>query len=434
MDLLKARPICGTYGRYWQLYEQRANAYNVTATEWANHIHDGVWSLTQALHQTLLHNPSLNLSRHHRGDINTTALIRSKVEALNFTGVSRQIAYNASTGYSTRAVNVFQAGDALTRHVGSYHPRHALQLRHNSSSLFLHSSFPERRASAPVWLAGLFTTLTLLLLALVAAAHGLTLVFREKKPVKASSVRLGHLVYTGCYVLAVGTLCLVWRDLPTSEKGYNSLCHLSWCSLFLAFTLVLAIITVKAWRLYRIFTSFSGPQEMLSNGRLMAVVGGLCLVQLVVCAAQTAVDPRPLKRETQTVTLPDFPFAIHEVSWSCGGHIGWTVFHVAILAALLLTSLLLPLLTRHNRQEAFRLHHHALFGYSTLLQFGVALPLYYLSASVEGTRTIRYTLLCVTYDLSLLLHLVFLCLSPLHSVLRSALRGRRLCRGHPNTA
>ena len=122
MDLLKARPICGTYGRYWQLYEQRANAYNVTATEWANHIHDGVWSLTQALHQTLLHNPSLNLSRHHRGDINTTALIRSKVEALNFTGVSRQIVYNASTGYSTRAVNVFQAGDALARHVGSYHP------------------------------------------------------------------------------------------------------------------------------------------------------------------------------------------------------------------------------------------------------------------------------------------------------------------------
>lgn len=404
-----------SYDQYWQLYRWRANASNVTTTEWANPVYDAVWSLALALNHTLWDNPSLDLASYHHGNSIVTELIRSKVTGLDFQGASGKISYNASTGYTTRAVDIFQAQDHTSNLVGHYHPSSGLKLVPNAA-VFLSDTLPEKLVGTPRWLIALFTLITVTLLLLTVGAHCLTFVYQERKSVKASGVRLGHLSHLGCYVLTVGVFCYAWGGLPLSDTPHTCLCHVQKYSLSIGFTLMLGTIAAKTWRLYRIFTHFNKPGALLSDWSLMATVATLCLVQALVCAAQVIVQPRQTQRERRTKLLSEYPFAIVETTLSCAPHIGWVVYHVASNGILLITAAVFCLLTRHVKQKVFRLSNYAVFLYSLLLLYGLTVPVYYLN-SLTDLHVAVYVEFCVTFNLTLLLSLLCLSLVPLWPVL-----------------
>lgn len=405
-----------SYDRYWQLYQQRANAWGVMATEWANPVYDAVWSLALALNHTLLDDPGFNLSTYHHGNPTITELIRSKVTKLDFQGVSGEISYNASTGYNTRAVDIFQAHNHAPNLVGHYHPSRGLRLVPNTA-VFLDDTLPERLVVTPLWLAALLTAITVTLLLSTVAAHCLTWVYRERKSVKASGVRMGHLSYLSCYVLIVGALCYTWGGLSLSDAPHNYLCHLQNYTLSVAFTLMLGTVAMKTWRLYRIFTHFTKPGgAMLSDWSLTVAVAILCLIQALVCAAQAIVQPGQTRRERSTRLLSEYPFVVVETRLHCDPHVGWLVYHVASNGVLLTAGTVFCLLTRHVQVKLFRLNNYSVFLYSLVLLYGLMLPVYYLS-SLTNLRLAMYAELCATLDLTLLLSLLCLSLVPLWPVL-----------------
>ena len=83
-----------------------------------------------------------------------------------------------------------------------------------------------------------------------------------------------------------------------------SLCQMTWAwGLPLSFTLTLGIVTMRTWRLYRIFVHYLDPGKFLSNSALTLAVLLLASVDVAIAIIWTTVDPMKLVYKEITVKL-----------------------------------------------------------------------------------------------------------------------------------
>ena len=70
------------------------------------------------------------------------------------------------------------------------------------------------------------------------------------------------------------------------------ICQAVWVWLFpISFTLMMGIVTVRAWRLYRIFTHYMNPGKFISNRALLTILSILVLFDVVIAIVWTTCDP-----------------------------------------------------------------------------------------------------------------------------------------------
>ena len=109
-----------------------------------------------------------------------------------------------------------------------------------------------------IYLAMSVTSLLLVFVAFVVIAliNVLNIVFREHSSVRASSYRLNHLAYVGCYSLSIGiTILSVTERFFFSLHVKMYLCNIIPWTVSIGFTLVYATVIVKLCHLYRLLVS-----------------------------------------------------------------------------------------------------------------------------------------------------------------------------------
>ena len=123
--------------------------------------------------------------------------------------------------------------------------------------------------------------------------HIFTILYYDSKFVKASSPKLMQLAFIGAYIQILAMFlnsAFFARDLSPLIGGI--ICQTVWTwFLPISFTLMMGIITVRAWRLYRIFIHYLKPGNFISNSALLAILLVLVLFDLLIAIIWTAVDP-----------------------------------------------------------------------------------------------------------------------------------------------
>ncbi len=135
----------------------------------------------------------------------------------------------------------------------------------------------------------------------------------KSKEVKASSPRLNHFAFCGCYLLVISEVADV--TIETFPNSYDVfircyLSHLRNSFLFVGLTLIESIICVRTWRLYRIFIFYKNPGNFLSDYALLVFVS-LCVAgNVIVSVAWVSGDPLvPV-----LVNSTDIPTILHNLS------------------------------------------------------------------------------------------------------------------------
>ena len=125
-----------------------------------------------------------------------------------------------------------------------------------------------------------FLCFIFIILVMSVILQAITFVFRLEPSVKSSSTVLLHFCYVGIYMLnLVSNIHFIKSMFAfTSDTVYVALCSISIITGSFGLTLVLGTLTMKTWRLYKIFVHYMNPGNFLSNKTLLIFVCCLTLV------------------------------------------------------------------------------------------------------------------------------------------------------------
>ena len=144
-----------------------------------------------------------------------------------------------------------------------------------------------------------FFCINFIILVMSVILQAITFVFRLEPSVKSSSTVLLHFCYVGIYMLnLVSNIHFIKSTFViTSDRFYVALCSISIITGSFGLTLVLGTLTMKTWRLYKIFVHYMNPGKFLSNKTLLLFVCCLTLVDLVICITWFVFDPITISYE-----------------------------------------------------------------------------------------------------------------------------------------
>ena len=274
---------------------------------------DAFWSLSLALHRS---NDRLqqNLSTSTFSTANSSAssfstangstsafstdTVKKMLLSLDFNGFSGPINYDSLTGYVTRNVCIYQNLESRMVLLYIYKHQDKRMIDFNNSGKFLQSDIEVnvviRRHPIPSMLSYLAIVITFIGLLFLLTMHILTMYYRTSKAVKASSPRILHLAFAGCYFLVIcqsAYTCIV--GFPDKIQDYVC-CHLWFLvnvTLGVGLTMIKATLSVRTWRLYRIFVYFRNPGKLLADQILISVVLVYVLFDIFIATIWFIADP-----------------------------------------------------------------------------------------------------------------------------------------------
>ena len=311
-----------SYHQFHQQYSQRLETSGLQPNSLAGLMYDSVWALALALNDSLL-----ELDSYHYGMPHITRQISNTLLNTSFSGVSGQIDF----GQQNRIIDTLVLMDGKGR---------LINLTNISKQLFISDSFENVHTNIAV--SAIFTVLAVLLveLALISTTHLVTCCGRRERAIKAQSTQLNHFVYAGTYLFLVGSLLYLQIKRETLDEtlaGY--ICHATWSwVLSIAFTLVVGTVTVRQWRVYRIFIHYHRPGPFISNAALVAMILLQLLVDLSIAVSWSLLDPIQATVTSEEIREHSGSVFV-EVERSC------LSTHTLLWAAILLTWKVLQLLS-----------------------------------------------------------------------------------------
>ena len=232
--------------------------------------YDAIWSLALAL----------NASRQRRSDRPSLEAIKRELFEVEFVGASGHVQFSNVTGFAKRNVSVHQYTEHGLTLLSTYDTANS-RLAVKTDGEILPASIRENcvvRMSLPRALGYVSLVLTSLLFIFLVTLHVLTLVYHDRKMMKASSVKVLQLAFVGSYMLVLSVFSHILIDSFSESYMIVARCHL-WhvlnTSLAVGLALISSTLCVRTWRLYRIFVYFKNPGKCLSD-RALVVVSLLC--------------------------------------------------------------------------------------------------------------------------------------------------------------
>ncbi len=375
-----------------------------------------------------------------------------KAELLNsiFDRSSGRIGFDSETGSVLRNVKIEQLSSmqlttiAVFQHEnetidtiepGIFVPTSEIQIREVIISA-VHS---------PVFLGILVLVITTIGGIILISLQILTLIYRNSKEVKASSPRLSHFAFCGCYLLVISEVADVTIEtFPNSYRCY--MIHIRNNFLFVGLILIESIICVRTWRLYRIFIFYKNPGNFLSDYALLVFVS-LCVAGSVIVSVAWVSGDRlvpVLWNSTDSIMI------LHNSSAS-GDVIGveinrvniyyclqrepnnfliWFFSFVAFFLLISISSIILAILTRNIPQKNFETHRIVLLNL-ILITTGLTITYVYISllflpdsAEVAVFRSLLFCIFVNSYNFTLC-GLLFL--PPLYPLIKA-----KVCRSAKN--
>ena len=376
-----------TYSEFDTTYTEAVKeSGNVNTTSvWGPSVYDAVWSLALCLNNT-----PIDLTQYGPGQYSSTKKVRECFDTLNFTGVSGEISYFPQIGFIDRQVDVYQVygGNAT---LGAYYRHGELKMIQNQLKVIDDAYVVRVVQFKP--LSVFFTFVTVVLFLLIITCHVLTIVYRNYHSVKATSPKIAHFAYIGCYVLAVGTV------INILGYGYGSTSHLefdAWlCQICFGFlfpmgsSFIFGSILVRTWRIYRIFIHYLDPGKLISNKVLYTFISLLVGTNCVVAIIWTGADRFRAKIVHLSFTEDGGSGEQVDESYlecTCDFYFLWLGLVYGYVALEVIFLLMLSLLTRSVRQRDFTTKMIRVFVYLISLLFLIIPPIFYITGVNRTNR------------------------------------------------
>ena len=216
---------------------------------------DIVWALAQALNNSIepLREVGLSLSNYTYGKYAYTQIVKQQMNMLSFNGLLGAAQFNSSTGYICNVLCTIYNyhNDLYSSLIGNF--TNGILAINSSSAVFVSTNFEEKLILVSYPLAVIVIIVEAVAAVLVMLIHILNTVYSHHESIKASSTKLNHLAYIGCYAILIGILLYtIIETFDIDMYAKTVLCNVFTWAVILGLTLVLGTISAKTWRLYHI--------------------------------------------------------------------------------------------------------------------------------------------------------------------------------------
>ena len=424
-DELSDKPLLNmSFYEFQKLYEARIRDFNyknsnvtIAQTYWAYNMYDAAWAWALVLDNLT--------SRHSKlifeyGNKTLANMILNKFYSIEFQGMSGRISFNSSNGFINRQAILYQIVQGSEKTI-------------TSSRSEMNTSFPQIVAIPDiVTVTGLphielvcfFVILHCLEFISVVVIHLFTAAYRKSKSVKASSPYLSQLVFLGLYFFILSTLALSISNATSGIMTSRVICQLLWDWLFpFSFTLIVGTVTVRTWRLYRIFIHYRNPGRFISTHTLVIFVLILLFVNLLIVITRIIVDPIQLTLVYFVVENgPANELIQDRICQSRRWNLLWIVISDGYRILLLVVLVTLTLLMRKIPNKTFTL---GAFSYIFSMIYLLGFTAYYVFLFTSHKPNVIYSILSLTFDTMICLVIVFIVLPPLIPIAREKIPMKR---------
>ena len=428
-----------TYEQFLSQYTERVQCYNnysnysISPNIWATLLYDAVWSLALAINASITDNETdrlcctplgyqcKNAFEQNRlfesgiGDEAGVERVREKLQNLEFRGVSGDIKFSKATGFTSRKININQVINSQEVNIG-FSIKGNLTLFDILDVHFIKLTSTYETILTPVFV--LFVIITLLQLLAIFFLHMLSLYHWKHPSIKASSPKLNQLIYLGCYLFVFTNL------LYTLYKGLDfkhvsaKMCLAQWAWFIpVGFTLVIGTLTVRTWRIYRIFIHFKNPGPFLSDKWLWCFV--LVQLSIDVCFGTlwSILDPYRIELSPSEQYVKDG--VVIQITKCTVDHLEYWFPFLAVYKSLqLLLLFLLGVFTRHIKNKHFTTLTLRVGAYLLCALYATSLPAYFVFWYVDVEIHIDFAVFCITHNISIFICLVCILSPPILPVFR----------------
>ena len=409
---------------YEKRVKQRGEEMNMTlnTTVFAYAFYDAVWAMALSVNLSipLLNGSMSNILKHE--------IIRDQFYTLNFQGATVTVKFDNQTGRVSSIVDVHQANYSGTNLIRKWNGTHLINIT-NTTGDFVKDSFESTTVLLNPVLAVIGLYVSILVFVLTAVIQIINIAYCKHKSIKASSPRLNHIIFFGCYTVTATNVIYTVQvaylpNLTSNDTVGSAFCNVfAWC-LNIGYTLILATILVKLWRLNHIFFS-PLKKQFLTDKLLFLVVFILLILEILLCIVWASVahlvqskTERLHKEGTKQVVI---------VELQCESRDGYFIGIITGYKFLLTTFVLyFSIRNRHITMKQFRNTRsvNALL-YSLALLWGLGGPLWFVLYIQNIDLNFTYCVSCLLLTLTALLSLFFIFLPPIINLIGKKFRNLR---------
>ena len=418
------------HDEYRKQLQQRREELNMTLnhTDFAYAFYDAVWAMALSINTSI---PLINETWKDNMleyDSPLFPIIREQFYNLKFQGATVTVKFDNQTGRVSSFVDVHQVESNDTLLIKEWNGTHLVNIS-NTTGEFIEDSFNSTTVLLHPAIAAVGLLVSTLAFLLTAVFQVINIAYCEHKSIKASSPRLNHMIFSGCYLIttAVFIYTIQAAFLPqfTSDIVIGSVfCNaFAWC-LSIGYTLILATILVKLWRLNYVFLNVFNKQY-LTDEVLVIVVIVILSLEIVLCIVWAVYTPLVERRKTDLSVEKGMPVVVVELG--CESKEGWFIgivvgYKVVVTAVVLYVSIR----NRHVKVRRFRNTRsiNALL-FSLALLWGFGGPLWLTLGLRQTDVNILYSVSCIVLTLTALSSLFFIFLPPIIHLLEERCRRRK---------
>lgn len=416
------------FDHFLMLYKQKVSAYNnhepskfntiVSPTKWAYNMYDAVWAWAVVLDRlTMLYRDELTFEY---GNKLAAELILKEFYSIDFQGMSGQIKFNSISGFVDRSANLFQVMDGNEVHTAYYNTTKVEILQHIVSI----PDFIKVVQLPPLGLVCFFLIMYFTELVIAFSLHILYFLYRNNKFVKASSPKLLQAAYAGAYIHALSMLFYISFFVgELSPAVGNLLCKAVWIwFLPIGFTMMMGIITLRAWRLYRIFTHYLNPGKFISNTALMIILSFLVLADVVLAIIRTFIDQMNFQFvEINTPKTTKIDYFLVDQTCVSSQPLVWIVVY-AYKFGLCSVMIVISILTHRIPNQTFSTKLLRVFSYIYSLTFAIGFSLYYFYVFLDSRSNTDFHIFSVMLFVFFSAFICLILAPPLFPVIRHKLK------------
>ena len=244
------------------------------------------------------------------------------------------------------------------------------------------------------------------LLTFIINVQVLNVIYRNHPSVKASSQRLNHFIFIGCYLFVMAITSYTVQRIIVPEAVGLTLCNMdAFCSV-LGYCLIISTVLAKSWRTYRIFNHPFKHTRFLGDLPLALFIVGCALVSMLSFIPFFVLDPFK-KRISYDFDTSLWPPVRTQTTTCRSKAFGYITIPLTFQLFLTLATIFLATLNKSIKYSNFR-NTKQIFVFVYLLALtwaigGILLAIVYLSLqfSMNLVYPLRTALLVVTVILSL---------------------------------
>ena len=378
---------------------------------------DAAWALALALNRSAAQaagtQNETRLSNYRYGNSIFTEMVRQELEKVQFRGAVGDVRFSKDNGYiSNVQIVVKQYFDGYIK-IASLKPGADVSIDVNAIS-FVSSSFNEVTVTIPLAMAVVVIVVNVAAVFLIAIIHVINTRYHEVNTIKASSPRLNHFAYIGCYMIVLASLVNTTMEAFLLGHGLSTvMCNVFPWFVMLGFTLVFGTVLVKTGRLYFIFKSSLNLQRtssvVVGDYTLTFIVIVFALVGAVLCTVWSVFDASVRIYVRKPTGTPDGNLEVR-IKGQCSSkyQLNFIAAIVAYLAVLIMCCVVLAISNRTITWKEFKSNGVILLVYMLLLTNGTCGGVYYVVWYAAFDNAIAYAML------SLMLAVFVLVCSLLH--------------------